>query len=119
MKSIYVSYLALAHALHSNTAFITEIDEKARYLLDMISIRHAQGKAMTVTDALAIDSIGSAATVHRKLNDLLRVGLIQQSYAGQNRRTKYLSPTPQADAYFASLGDVMVQLNDNPSLNCT
>lgn len=64
---------------------------------------------MTVTDALAMTSIASPATVHRKLNDLREAGLIEQSFASNNRRTKYLTPTKAADKYFSNLGEMMKQ----------
>ena len=53
--------------------------------------------------------IASPATLHRKLDELREGGLIEQTFEGKNRRTKYLCPTPQAEKYFSQVGAVMQQ----------
>ena len=37
------------------------------------------------------------------------MGLIDQIFQGDNRRTKYLVPTPVTDRYFDNLGRVLAQ----------
>lgn len=56
---------------------------------------------------MSLSSIASPATIHRKLDDLREAGLIEQTFEGNNRRTKYLSPTSLANSYFSSVGEVM------------
>jgi DNA-binding MarR family transcriptional regulator len=107
MKSTYLRYLELSHAVDRAFAPLSTIDETAKHLLQVIALSHAQGKAMTVTDAMALTAIASPATVQRKLDDLREVGLIEQIFEGKNRRTKYLVPTPMASTYFAKLGQAM------------
>ena len=87
------------------------VDETARYLLQLIALKHSQGQALTVTDAMAMSTVASPATIHRKLDTLREAGLIAQTFEGKNRRTKYLVPTPAADAYFAKLGEVMTNVS--------
>lgn len=86
-----------------------DIDETAKQLLNVIALRHAQGRSLNVTDAMALSSIASPATVHRKLDALRESGLIEQKFEGKNRRTKYLTPTTLADNYFSSIGDLIHQ----------
>ena len=107
MKKIYLRFLSLAHALDS--ASVATLDETAKHLLQLIVLRHAQGNALTVTDAMALSSIASPATIHRKLNVLREAGLVVQTFESGNRRTKYLTPTQAADTYFDKLGQVMNQ----------
>jgi DNA-binding PadR family transcriptional regulator len=109
MNETYLRFVALAHALEGSTTQISNIDETAKELLRVIASSHAQDKTMTVTHAMGLTAIASPATIHRKLDDLREAGLIEQSFAGKNRRTKYLSPTKAADEYFAELGKVMHQ----------
>jgi DNA-binding MarR family transcriptional regulator len=52
---------------------------------------------------LRLNKIASPATLHRKLDELREAGLIQQVFEGKDRRTKYLVPTKEADAYFAKM----------------
>ena len=42
---------------------------------------------------MTLNNIVSPATLHRKLDELREGGLIEQSFEGKNRRTKYLVPT--------------------------
>jgi len=107
MRKTYLRFLALAHALEG--APVSGLDETAKHLLQLIVLRHTQGQALTVTEAMAMATVASPATIHRKLNALLDAGLVIQVFEGKNRRTKYLTPTAAADAYFAELSDVMTK----------
>jgi len=109
MKKVYLRFIALANAISNESKELCAIDEAAKHLLEVIASRHAQGKSMTVTDAMALTNLASPATIHRKLDDLREVGLIQQVFEGKNRRTKYLEPTNAANEYFANLGKAMTQ----------
>ncbi len=109
MKNLYLRFLSLANAIDGSATQLSNVDETAKQLLHVIALHHAQGKALTVTDAMAMASIASPATIHRKLDDLRESGLIAQTFEGKNRRTKYLVPTKVADKYFANLSKVMEQ----------
>ncbi len=102
---MYLRFLSLAHALEG--APVSGVDETAKHLLQLIVLRHGQGKPLTVTDAMALTSVASPATIHRKLDALKKAGFVTQTYDGGNRRTKYLTPTHEADLYFDKLGQVM------------
>ena len=43
-----------------------------------------------------LKSIGSPAMLHRKINNLLSLNMVELVFEGSNRRTKYLLPTAQA-----------------------
>ena len=64
---------------------------------------------MTISDAMALVHIASPATIHRKLDLLRDVGLVDTVYEGNNRRTKFLVPTPKAMSHFSGLGQAMQQ----------
>lgn len=107
MKKTYLRFLSLVHAIDS--APVSGLDETAKHLLQLIVLRHAQGNSLTVTEAMAMSKVASPATIHRKLTTLLDAGLVVQVFEGRNRRTKYLTPTEAADAYFVELGEVMAK----------
>ena len=109
MKEVYLRFIALANSLSGESQALSAVDETAKQLLDVIASRHAQDKTMTVTDAMALTSLASPATIHRKLDVLREAGLIEQIFGDNNRRTKYLVPTKAADKYFESLGKLMKQ----------
>jgi Fe2+ or Zn2+ uptake regulation protein len=107
-KNIYLRFLNLIHALDGG-ANTPAMDLDAKKLLEVIAVHHASEKSLTVTDAMALNSIASPATIHRKLDQLRELGMIDTVFEGKNRRTKYLVPTQMAHDYFNQVGKVMQQ----------
>ena len=107
-QQIYMRFLNLVHALEGN-ANTPHIDLDAKKLLDVIGLRYDQKKPLTVTEAMALDHIASPATIHRKLDQLRELGMIDTVFEGKNRRTKYLVPTKAASDYFANMGKAVQQ----------
>ena len=68
---------------------------------------NTDGKTLTVSQAIALNKIASPATIHRKLDELREVGLIEQIFEGKNRRTKFLVPTKTANAYFDKMASAI------------
>ena len=110
MSRNYLRFLALAQAIDLSAEF-ADVDEAAKQLLIYIALRHFQGKSITVTEAMGLKAIASPATIHRKLDVLLKVGLITKVFENNNRRTKYLQPTNIAEEYFAKLGELIQKVN--------
>ena len=96
-------FLRIARAVEIESTAVTNIDSSALLLLNEIAVQHLDGKNITVTQAMLLTNIASPATIHRKLNELIEAGLIEQVFQGKNRRTKYLVPTKEADSYFAKM----------------
>ena len=94
------SYLVFCAA---TVAIRFDLDETARVLLNHVGV-HASlyNDPITVTQAMDMPYIASPATMHRKIDDLLKAGYITLEYNG-NRRTKYLTPTAKAHQYFDAL----------------
>jgi DNA-binding MarR family transcriptional regulator len=107
-KQIYLRFLNLIHALDGGQ-HAPAMDLDAKKLLEVIAVRHGQGKPLTVTDAMALHTIASPATIHRKLDQLRELGMIDTVFEGKNRRTKFLVPTQQALTYFGKVGEAMQQ----------
>ena len=105
---IYLRFLSLLHAIEGKGE-LPNLDLDAKRLLEVIGVQHSQGKPLTVSDAMAMTQIASPATIHRKLDVLREIGMIDTYFEGKNRRTKYLCPTPQAEKYFSQVGAVMQQ----------
>ena len=108
MKEQYLRFLALAQVISAPTGNAEPVDLLSQKLLEVIALRHNQGKAMTVTDAMSLSKIASPATLHRKLDQLREADLIEQTFHEDNRRTKYLVPTKLADQYFSNLSKALV-----------
>jgi DNA-binding MarR family transcriptional regulator len=106
-SSVYLRFLNLTQAVNSKWVD-TEIDLLAIRLLEAISVAHAGNVPMTVSQAMGLSAIASPATIHRKLDQLREAGLIEQTFEGKNRRTKYLVPTASAATHFEELGKAML-----------
>ena len=105
-KQVYMRFLSILQALEGQEgAPVMDLD--AKKLLEVIAVRHEQQKPLTVTEAMALSHIASPATIHRKLDVLRELGMIDTVYEGNNRRTKYLVPTEAAHDYFESVGKAM------------
>lgn len=107
-KQIYLNFLNLIHAL-DGAQHAPAMDLDAKKLLEVIAVHHAQEKPLTVTDAMALNTIASPATIHRKLDQLRELGMIDTVFEGKNRRTKFLVPTQAAHDYFDQVGKAMYQ----------
>jgi hypothetical protein len=90
-------------------------DINAQLLLMRVAMAHHAGASMNVTQAMNLDHIGSPAMLHRKINDLLNQGLIELTFEGNNRRTKFLVPTAQAFAIIDELADAAASVYDTVS----
>lgn len=85
------------------------LDLDAKRLLEVIAVKQSQGQSLTVTDAMAMVQIASPATIHRKLDQLREMGMIETQFEGTNRRTKYLKMTDKAHLYFSTVGSLIQQ----------
>jgi DNA-binding MarR family transcriptional regulator len=106
-SSAYLRFLNLAQAVNSQWAG-ADVDLVALRLLEAVAIAHTADAPLTVTQAMALSAIASPATLHRKLDQLRESGLIEQTFEGDNRRTKYLITTTAAAKYFDQLGKALV-----------
>mgnify|MGYP000231623313 CR=1 FL=1 len=102
----YLRFLNFIQALDGD-ANAPQMDLDAKKLLEVIYVKQGQGIPLTVTDAMALHHIASPATIHRKLDQLRELGMIDTVFEGKNRRTKYLVATEVAHDYFAKLGEAM------------
>jgi hypothetical protein len=87
-------------------------DINAQLLLMRVALAHHAGTSLNVTQAMNLAHIGSPAMLHRKINDLLNQGLIELTFEGNNRRTKFLVPTAQAYAIIDELADAAASVYD-------
>lgn len=103
---VYFNFIELIKGLNSAGSMIT-IDPEAKLLLDEIALNQNHNTPLTVSELMALSSIASPATIHRKLNVLLDEDLVEVQFEGKNRRTKYLVITPKANKYFTQLSSAL------------
>jgi DNA-binding MarR family transcriptional regulator len=109
MSKLYLRFLRITRALEANKKDMKDVDSTANLLLNEIAIQHLDEKPLTVSQAMKLDAIASPATLHRKIDELREAGLIDLTFEGKNRRTKYLIPTKAAHSYFEKMSDSMLK----------
>ena len=105
MTPLYIKFLSHSADIEPSKNF--KVDFTAEKLLDIIGCCHFH-EPLTVTEAMSLQEIGSPATIHRKLDDLLIAGLIWHEQMPDNKRTKYLRLTIKAVGYYALMSEAMV-----------
>ena len=78
-------------------------------LLNEIAVKDFDEQPLTVSQAIDFKSIGSPATLHRKIDELRNADMVLVTNVGTDRRTKYLLITQAARDYFQIKNDAMVK----------
>lgn len=105
----YLNFLNVLKAV--NQASVSEeLDPTSKLVLEEIALGVANDQPLTVSDVMRLTSIASPATLHRKLDVLLEAQLIEATFQGQNRRTKFMMLTNQGERYFRKLSEVMASV---------
>lgn len=104
--SPYLRFLELLQTIDGQGG-TNALDLDAKKLLEVILVSDSRGETLTVLEAMQLSHIASPATIHRKLDILREMGLISTDFVGDNRRTKYLKPTPAAFKHFDQLGKIL------------
>ena len=76
-----------------------KLDMECLQLLDLIVIAMHEKRELSVSDALALQEVGSPATIHKKLQILRDFDLVSASFT-TDKRTKVLKLTDKARAYY-------------------
>jgi hypothetical protein len=105
-QKIYLKFLSLIQTTESKGE-LTALDSDAKRLLEIIAVRHFLGQQTTISDAMGLKNIASPATLHRKIDLLRGLSMVETYFEGKNKRTKYLRPTDEAIQYFNALGQLM------------
>jgi len=78
-KKIYMRFLNLLHAIEGGEN-APEMDLEAKKLLEVIAVQESNKTPLTVTAAMNLGHIASPATIHRKLDVLRELGMIDTVY---------------------------------------
>ena len=107
LLNAYFRFLQVARTL--TDAQETALSANHRALLEAVVLAWHEGNPLSVRQAISLESLGSPATLHKRLATLRSAGLLEEISVEGDRRTKLLGPTAQALSYFAQLGDAMAQ----------
>jgi hypothetical protein len=109
LASAYFRFLQLARAVEAlPDGALMDANESA--LLEAVVLRWHEGHPMTVREAINLATLGSPATLHKRITRLRNKALLDTFSEPGDRRAKFLVPTQQALDYFHHLGQSMQQV---------
>lgn len=103
----YIRFLDLVELLNSKSK-IRNLDSIEKHLLNNIMLDDHAGQSILVGDLLKLHLLGSQATLHGRLKNLLSVGYIQL-VPQEDGRKKRVVPTNQAHQFFGALSGCMLR----------
>ena len=109
MSNFYIRFLQIASALEPLQFSQKNIGPVALLLLNKIAVKDFEKQPLTVSQAIELRTLGSPATLHRKVHELRATGMIAVTSIGTDRRTKYLLLTEAAKDYFQINSDVILK----------
>lgn len=109
LASAYLRFLQLARAVEAlpDGGFM---DANESALLEAVVLRWHEDRPMTVREAINLSSLGSPATLHKRITRLRQKDMLTTFSEPGDRRAKFLIPTQQALDYFHHLGQSMQQV---------
>lgn len=108
--SAYLRFLQLVSAIETLPG-MEDFDANERALFETLALHWSQGQPLTVREAIGQTSLGSPATLHKRLQRLIAKGLVVSQHQGHDRRTKYLIPADKGMVYIEWLGAQMASVH--------
>jgi DNA topoisomerase IA len=101
-KSSYLRFLNCLNAI-GKTADDKKLDAIEEHLLNKVALAHSEGFDVLVGDLLELKSVGSPATLHGRIKNLIAMGYLKQIVDAEDNRRKKLVPTKYALKYYEAL----------------
>ncbi len=99
-NSPYIRFIKLLECIDT----FSVIDPTELFILRKLFILWSHEEKVLVGDFMQFNQIASSATLHRKLNHLIKLKLLQtQKYDSLDSRKKIILPTPKLEKDFARL----------------
>lgn len=109
LASAYFRFLQLARAVEALPDG-APMDANESALLEAVVLRWYEGHTMTVREAIHLATLGSPATLHKRITRLRNKEMLATYSEPGDRRAKFLIPTQQALDYFDRLGQSLQQV---------
>lgn len=103
LAAAYLRFLQLAKAVRALPDGM-EMDANEEALLQAVVLRWYEKNPMTVREAIALDALGSPATLHKRITRLRDKEMLSTLSLEGDRRAKFLIPTERTLNYFDTLG---------------
>jgi|DEB19_MinimDraft_2_1074335.scaffolds.fasta_scaffold61793_1 DNA-binding MarR family transcriptional regulator len=112
MPEEYLRFLNLLKALEGANS--QQIDDACKKLLEVIALEaFLHNKYFTVNDLISLRTLGSPASIHKRLHFLVDKGYVQLVTQTNDARVKKVIPTSQAAKRFSQISKLMVSAVKN------
>lgn len=108
----YMRFLQLARVIQALPDGM-EMDANESALLEAVVLRWHENRPMTVREAIALSTLGSPATLHKRITRLREKQMLSTLNLENDRRAKFLIPTQRTLDHFNNLGQSMQQAQNN------
>ena len=108
MENSYIRFLNLSESLVANSGS-TKLDATEEQLLRAVMIAHSQGSETLVGDLLVLSHIGSQATLHGRVHNLIAAGHLKLVVDLDDGRKKKVIPTKQALKHYDNLSKLLAK----------
>jgi hypothetical protein len=106
----YFRFLQLAKTFQADPSQLA-MDANERALLDAVALRWFEDRPMSVREAIAMDHLGSPATLHKRISRLRQKDMLVAFNLEGDRRAKYLIPSEKTLKLFTELGGHMQKVH--------
>ena len=110
LAEAYFRFLQLAKTFQADPSTAT-MDANERILLDAVALCWFEDRPMTVREAIALDYLGSPATLHKRISRLRKKDMLVAFSQEGDRRAKYLIPSEKTLKMFAEMGGNMQKVH--------
>ena len=114
LAEAYFRFLQLARTFQADTSEAA-MDANERALLEAVALRWFEDEPMTVREAIAMERLGSPATLHKRITRLRQKDMLVAFNQEGDRRAKYLIPSEKTLKMFAVLGGNMQKVHQPAS----
>jgi hypothetical protein len=109
----YLRFLQQVHRMTSKGR-LNDLEPVCSRLLDEVANEYMAERPLTVTGLMGLDHIASPATLHRKMQVLLREGLIELVVDSENKRSKFVMLSKMGKRRYEVLSSLMMDLCATP-----
>jgi hypothetical protein len=102
----YLRFLQLAKGIQQ-LPDAPQLDANEKALLEEVALRWFENHPMTVREAIGLATLGSPATLHKRITRLRQKDLLKTFNQPEDKRAKYLIPTDKTIAMFGDFGKKM------------
>ncbi len=108
LAETYFRFLRLSAAVEDLHAH-EELDANHKALFEVVALHWSQGQPLSVRDTIGQTSLGSPATLHKRLQRLIAMDFLKSEALDTDRRTKFVSPSEKGMDYVHRLGDHLIK----------